>query len=398
MVKLNKLGQSGGSAAILIIVITVLIVLYILFLPPADRANLLSNNSNSATSGTDTGVILLKESPGTLDYISEDQRDYDFPAFTISTKIKAEILSSRSSLYVKNSVFERKEEVVQFTTNPNLTDNVMLSFNMDKAVGSLQITLNGETILNSELKAGNSPPISIDASRLHSSNELKFSVSSPGVAFWRYNEYSLKDVKITADVTDNSQSESTQVLSLTAEDLKYLKSAQLRYSPVCNLYEVSNLEVLINGESISVGVPDCGAYNYAPVADYMLKIGRNELTFKTDKGTIMIDRLRLTNNFETNNNNIYYFEMDDANFTNPQEPTTFKLKSDLDVFMDLNFPNTNPKRFEIYINGMKTGFNTAKIKETKQIDNYVKPGTNSVEIKPLQDMTMTEIRIRLKSS
>ncbi|MGV8162013.1 MAG: hypothetical protein ACP5N2_01615 [Candidatus Nanoarchaeia archaeon] len=398
MIKSNKKGQAGGGAAVLLIVITVLIVLYILFLPPADREALLANNSANSNTSSSSGLVLLRESPGTLDYIANDQKDYDFPSFTINTKVSGEVLTSRSSLYVKNSVFEKKEEVVVFSANPELTENVVLSFNIEKAEGSLRITLNGETMLDSDMVEGNSPPITIDAQKLQSSNELRFSVSSPGVAFWRYNEYRLKDVKITADVTDKSESESTQSFSLTAEDMKNLKTVQLRYIPVCNLHEISNMEVSINQNNLFRGLPDCGMYNYAPVAVEYLREGQNQMNFKVEKGSILIDRLRLTSNFETDNNPIYYFEMEESNFTNPDDPEDYALKSHLDVYMDLTFPNTNPKRFEIFINGMKIGFSTAKTKETRQIDNYVRPGTNSVEIKPLQDMTMTEIKIRLKNS
>jgi hypothetical protein len=398
MVKLNKSGQAGGSAAILLIVITVLIVLYILFLPPADREALLANNSAIHNGTSSTGQVLLKESPGKLNYISDNQKEYDFSAFTISTQVKGEVLMTRSSLYTKNSAFEKKTETIQFSATPGLTDNVLLSFNIENAVGNLHITLNGETILDANLQKGNSPPISIDSEKIQSSNEMVISVSSPGVAFWRYNEYRLKDIKITADVTDKSESESVQTLLLSEDDLSYLKSAQLRYSPVCNLYEISNLEVSVNGISIFRGIPDCGMYVYSPVASDILKQGQNEISFRVDKGTILVDRLRLTSTYEVDNNPIYYFEMEDDNFTNPQDPDKAVLKSNLDVYMDFVFPNTDAKRFEIFINGKKIGFNTAKTKETRQIDNYVRPGTNSVEIRPLQDMTMTEIKIRLKKT
>lgn len=395
MVKINKSGQAGNNAAILIIIITVLIVLYILFLPPAEREALLSNNSASTTTST-AGITLLKESPGALDYISDDQKDYDFPSFTISTQVRGEVLTSRSSLYAKNSVFERKEEKMMFSSNPDVTDNVLLSFNIEKAEGSLHITLNGETILSSELQEGNSPPISIDSSMLQTNNELVFSVSSPGVAFWRYNEYSLKDIKITADVTDKSRSENIQSVSLNGDDLKNLKSAQLRYSSVCDINGVSNLRIAINGINIFNGIPDCGIYNYAPIPSEALTEGTNRISFVIDEGSLLIDRMRLTSNFETENNPIYYFEMEDANFTNPDDPDDYMLSSNYDAFVDMTFPNTNQKRFELFINGKKLGFNTAKSTETRQIDNYLRPGTNSVEIKPLQDMTMTEIKIRVK--
>jgi hypothetical protein len=396
MVSLNRSGQAGGNAAIILIVVTAVIVLYILFLPPAEREALLSNASSNGTS-SGTGQVLLRESPGNLYYIANDQTDYDFPAFTVTTKISGEVIASRSSLYVKNSVFEKKEEKMQFNADPALTDNVLLSFNIDRMRGALRIELNGETILDSEFQQGNSPPITLPKEKLQGVNTLKFSVSSPGLAFWSYHEYRISGVKVTGDITDRSQSESTQNLLLTQSDVADLKSAQLRYSPVCNLNQISTLEVSLNGASLFKGLPDCGMYNYAPVAASLLRVGQNEIKFSVNKGTVLIDRLRLTSNFETDNNPIYYFEMDDANFTNPDDPEDYQLRSDRDAYMDLTFPNTDPKRFEVYINGKKIGFSTALRAETRQIDNYLKPGTNSVEIRPLQDLTMTEIKIRLKN-
>ncbi len=397
MVRCNKFGQAGGNAAIVLIIITAVIVLYILFLPPADRENLLNNTSSSSSSNT-TGQILLRESPGKLVYISNDENDYDFPSFTVSTKVSGEIITSRSSLYVKNSAFEKKEETMQFNLNPVLTDNVLLSFNIDKMSGTLHVELNGETILDSEFQTGNSPPITLPKEKLKDTNTLTFSVSSPGVAFWTYNEYRISNLKITGDVMDRTQSENTQSLTLSDSDLSNLKSAQLRYAPVCNVGGASSLEVFFNSVSIFRGLPDCGVYNYAPISTQMLHVGSNEIKFTVDKGSIMIDNMRLSNKYETDNNPIYYFEMDDANFTNAQDPANAQLISSRNAYVDLVFPNTEPKRFEIYINGKKIGFSTALRAETRQIDNYLRPGTNSVEIKPLTDVTITEIKIRLTNS
>jgi hypothetical protein len=398
MVRCNKSGQAGGNAAIVLIVITAVIVLYILFLPPADREALLSNASQYSNTSTGAGQVLLRESPGKLVYISNDQNDYDFPSFTVTTKISGEVITSRSSLYVKNSVFEKKEETMQFTLNPVLTDNVLLSFNIEKMSGALHVEFNGETILDSEFQEGNSPPITLPKEKLKDVNTLKFSVSGPGIAFWTYHEYRISNVKITGDVMDRSQSENVQTLTLTESNLANLKSAQLRYAPVCSVGGSSTLQIYFNGVSIFRGLPDCGMYNFAPISTQMLHSGMNEIKFTVDKGSIMIDNLRLSNKYEADNHPIYYFEMDDANFTNPNNPDNYQLISSRNAYVDLVFPNTEPKRFDVFINGKRIGFSTALRTETRQIDNYLRPGTNSVEIKPLTDLTITEIKIRLTSS
>ena len=66
------------------------------------------------------------------------------------------------------------------------------------------------------------------------------------------------------------------------------------------------------------------------------------------------------------------------------------------MLLELRFPDDKLKRFEIIINGKKIGFNTYQISESRKIDEYVLPGTNSIEIKPLQDITITELKVRTR--
>jgi len=401
--KTNRKGQSGSNAAIVIIISVVVMVLYILFLPPADRQELLQGTSSSSTSstGTASSKILLLEKPGNLSYFSSDEKSYDFPAFTINTEKKGQIIKSKSTLYVKNSVFEKIEENVDFSIDPTLSENLILSFNVAVGEGILTIELNGEKVYSGELSAGASIPVYLDSQSLSDYNTLRFSVSSPGVAFWRYNEYQLKDIKITADVTDISESQATQTITLQQKEIDRLTRARLRYDPVCIQTQVTNFEISLNNQRLFKGDPDCGVYNYIDLAKEDLAVGTNEFTFRIEKGKVLVDRLRLINSLEEAQYPIYYFEIDTSYFNRiksneTNEPDEYELKSKYEAVVDFTFPNTDKKRFEVFINGKKMSFNTYKIKETRSVDNYLTAGTNSVEIRPLEDVTINELKIRFR--
>lgn len=380
----------------------VVMILYILFLPPADRQDLLQGTATTTgTTSTASSKTLLLEKPGTLTYFSSSEKDYDFPAFTINTEKKGQIIKSKSSLYVKNSVFDKIEEDVDFSIDPDLSENLILSFNVAIGEGTLNVELNGETVFNGELTQGASIPIYLDAQSLSDYNTLRFSVSSPGIAFWRYNEYRLTDLKITADVTDISESEATQTLTLQQKEIDRLSRARLRYSPVCTQTKVTNFEIALNNQRLFKGEPDCGVYNYIDIQKEDLAVGTNELKFRVEEGKVLVDRLRLTNSLEEAEYPIYYFEMDTSYFNRiksneTDEPDEYELKSKYEAVLDLTFPNTDKKRFEIFLNGKKMSFNTYKIKETRSVDNYLTAGTNSVEIRPLDDVTINELKIRFR--
>ncbi len=400
---INRKAQSGSNAAIVIIISVVIMVLYILFLPPADREELLQGSSSAGTvvSSSTSSKTLLVEKPGNLTYFSSNEKEYDFPAFTINTETKGEIIKSKNSLYIKNSVFEKIEEEMSFTIDPELSDNFILSFNTELGEGTLIIDLNGETIYSGTLSEGNSIPIYLDSQSLTDYNTLRFEASSPGIAFWRYNEYRLRDLKITADVTDISKSQADQSLTIPEREIDRLSKARLRYIPVCIQDQVTNFEVALNNKRLFKGDPDCGVYNYLDLNKEDLAIGTNEFTFKIEKGKILLDRLRLTNSLEEEKYPVYYFEMDDSYFNRiksnkTNEPDEYELKSKYDAVIDFTFPNTDLKKFEIFINGKKMSFNTYKVKETRSVNKYLTAGTNSVEIRPLKDMSINELRIRFR--
>ena len=85
---MKKRADGAPAAATLLAIIMGLIVLYVLFIPPAERAKLLGDDSTTTSMGSTTtkGLVLLKESPGRVDFLPEDTNEHALPAVYIFIK------------------------------------------------------------------------------------------------------------------------------------------------------------------------------------------------------------------------------------------------------------------------------------------------------------------------
>lgn len=393
---LSKKAQAGNQAAILVIVIAVLLILFILSISPEAREELL--NDGTTTPGSDPAfpdsITLIRANPGTIKYSPENEKIHEFAPFILNAEVKGENIYTKNSMYLKNSAFEKITDTFTFKINPELTSNVLLNFNVQNAKGSLIIILNEETIFNAPLTTGNSPAINIPATRLKQENTITFQTTNPGAAFWRYNYYEINNINIYADIRDLTRSRATQSFNIDPKEANEMKISNLRYLPTCNLQTTKETTILINNLQIYRAIPDCEVFNNIPIPTSHLKEGVNEITFSIREGQILIDRARITNQLETPQNTIYYFEVRDKyfNFINDE----YELKREYETMLDITFPNTNQKRFELIINGKPMNFNTARLRETRNANLFLQPGTNSIEIKPQSELTITEIRMRIR--
>ncbi|MCF7866659.1 hypothetical protein K9L67_01625 [Candidatus Woesearchaeota archaeon] len=72
-----------------------------------------------------------------------------------------------------------------------------------------------------------------------------------------------------------------------------------------------------------------------------------------------------------------------------------QLSEMYDIKYEMTFPNNDKKELNIWINGKKFGINTLEEKYDRLIDEYVKSGSNSIEIRPEKDATITELVVKL---
>ncbi len=336
--KSSRRAQTASSAATLIVIVAGLILLYVLFLPSTEREALLQDDytyskgtgvsstlpSTSADAAAAiaalVGETILEESPGRIDYLSETAYEHELSAVNLYTSTSAQVLFNLDSIYVKNGIFDQSfREVTFYINDPDYTNHVLLSFNVVGARGRLQILLNGETVLDAELRKGSPEPLDLSGYQLRDVNKLEFSVSEVGYAFWTTNEYQLEKIMITGDITDISQQTSKTTFTVSDTEKYNLERARLYYYPDCNPKQVGALTIMVNNNVIYKSIPDCQQINVVEFSPTALSAGDNYLLFKTEKGEYLIYSISVKTELANQEYPTYYFELDEDAFIYSEE-------------------------------------------------------------------------------
>lgn len=400
---MNKRGQSGANSAILVALMALAIILYILFLPPDVREDLLDGNrTQNGGSGDSTALnlTLLHEKPGTISYVDFGYRNHELPSFRLYSADVGSVLKEQDSIYLKNSAFEKKFATISFKAeNPGLK-NFLLSFNVEKAKGRLLINLNGQNIFDRALSEGSPLPIKLPQDLIKEENILEFQASQVGFAVWSYNQYLLKNIKVTADYTDTSAGKSTHRFFISKEEKENLESATVFFFPRCSTEESGLLTIDLNNARIYSSIADCGVNNNIPVGTNHLYEGENTIEFKASKGSYLVDNLRVRTYIKKPAYPIYYFNIKNDFFRsindNDPEKDEFKEKYE-DVILKIRFANEEAKKADIIINGYpRIHLDTRQLNYERTIKGFVYHGANSIEISPKTTLNIVELKIIVK--
>lgn len=388
----SKLAQSASGAGVTIIIIAVLIVLYILFLSPADRAELLGDPvpGGVGAGGIATGAksVLFSRTPGRLFPPSANSIEHTIPSFMVFTVTNANELKRTSSLYVTNSAFSDKSGELVFFFDPLTMSDVKLSFNVKKHSGRLIIWLNEYKIFEGEINEASPNPINLPKEYLTTKNTLLFQVSSPGVAFWRFNEYALENVLVSGQVTDFSGAFSEQHFSIADTEFENLESAVFDFLPDCPPREEGLLQILINNRVIFTSFPDCGIQTRIEVSKEFLKPGDNILVATTNAGSFLIDLPKITTLLKEASKPVFYFNV-------PTSLYDAMYYGERGVVMTLRFTDsTSVKQGTLEINGFMVYFETQNIIYQTFLDpQFLVIGPNSISIIPQANpMDVVELR------
>lgn len=393
----KKRGQSSGAgAASLVAIIAALIVLYILFLEPADREELLgedNNNHNNGNSKTENKniTVLLDEKPGRLDFLTDDKFEISIQPFNLYKTTNAAEIESLNDFSVRNGLFDKRDiEKSFFIDDLDNTDNVLLSFLAKIHNGILSIDLNGENIYEGSIETQNVEPISLMKQKLkQGENTLKFSVSGVGAVFWRTNEFSLSNVKVVGDITDISKQKTRNVF--TVEPWKYnnLDKATLKFNPNCKKADVGSLDVMINGKNVFSGTPDCGILNKYEIPTSVLDAGLNDVVFTTNKGSYLIDQIKVNLELEELSNPLYWFEVSEKQLEN-----ITKGIDDLNLTMKFVDDDEN-KELDINVNGHMKRIDQEEPKFIYNINGWAEEGRNYIKLVPKDTVDIVSLKIEL---
>lgn len=378
------------SAAVLVAIIAAVIILYILFLPAEERNELLNiTEDKEGDEKTDRDILLL-EYPREMIHYGQKLIEHEIDPINLYIKEEDVILKEAESLYVKNGWFDKRIKEIDFQVELEKIDRIILSFNIKKHKGTLIVKLNGNEIYGNEIAASNIEPIELPKEALQNENTLTLQVLGVGLAFWRTNEYTLEGVKVIASTIDKGSMASKNLFLVSDEEKSLVKESYLRFSPECAVRDVGPLEIQVNNNLIHSTVPDCGSYAKIEFSPIYLLAGENALTFKTDKGHYLIDRIALKTELKETPSYTYYFDLTKDQFKDVGD-------GDKDINLTFTFVDDEElKEATLYINGRKTNIpKTYGLTWSKDISDYVKEKSNSLKIKPEVTMEVAELRIEL---
>ncbi|MFT4311702.1 MAG: hypothetical protein ACMXYF_00550 [Candidatus Woesearchaeota archaeon] len=319
-VRLNtRAVDDRSTGAPFVIVLTLLIIFYILFLPPGDRASLLGENGPSGP-GTPSqpsqvrpgeslvslgsGDSFVFEGPGRVTVQAQNQYEHMLSTFALRGEYEAQILAERQSVLVSRSLFERQDQVLQFSMDsPHQNARAVLDFGAGS--GLVTVTHNENTVFQGPITQ---PGVVIDLPRLYEKNELRVQVESPGFAFWTKNQYPLRFMRVQADVLEQSTLDASQSFSLRPIEIQNLNSARLRFFAECQS-DVGKLTVYINQNRTFSNVVDCGNINVISIAKSKLVSGQNVIDFELDYGVVLLDQIRVLTDLHRDEGLMYYFDL-----------------------------------------------------------------------------------------
>lgn len=337
MFRKNKKSQEsgGGSAAVLVTIIALMVILYILFLPPEERQDILDEGGSSSgssgiivpgdSSGSESDVVedetvLLLENPGLLSIQGDDRIHHFIPRVRLFEQSSGVVLEDYSAIAAKRSLYEKQPKVLSLSLdNVDNTRNLLINFVVKKAVGDLIIRFNDEEIYEGYLSTGNVQPIKIKDDMLQKNNIVEFSVSSPGLKFWKTNEYYLENIQVIGTLEDASHLSTKNKFYIAKDELESANKMEMKYYPNCDSKKIGPLIIEVNNNEVYSGTPLCNIENHIEFGPELIHLGDNDIEFSTTKGEYEINRIDMKANVEEEDDYVYYFDLDKDYFIDVEE-------------------------------------------------------------------------------
>ncbi len=401
---LNKKGQDAGPVAVLIFIITLMIILYVLFIPEDVRNDLLDgddpfsdytgDNDDRDRDGRDRqdADVLLDESPGQLTPEGRDNFEYTMPSITIYEETEAQEIRKENPFVVKNGWFSKRTKNVTFAIDDiDLVNNLLLSFNAPQHEGELTIRLNGDRIFESPVTSYSVDAITLPKELLvEGNNLLVFSTSSVGIRFWASNDYSIQNLVILGDVTDISRQRGLNTFYVQ-DGRNALDEVRLRYVPECFNQDVGVLDINLNGKRVFSGVPDCGTVNRINLDPDLVVSGVNDVTFTTNKGSYIVDRILVTTELKEKQYPTYYFNIDEDDWDDIDSNKYFA-----NLTMRFLVPDDHYTDIKVNINGDFVGVYTRDEEYTRNIDEFLREDNNVIRLEPEEVVDILELKVEIE--
>ncbi len=392
--KLMSSKAQAAGAAVLIAIIAGVLILFIVLIPPAERAQLLGEQepgSSSSSSGSlgQTGVVknFLRQNPGRIDYLAQREIEHPLPVITVYTSEESKIISEKNVISAKRGILSKKPSEFTFRVdNLNDLNSPLLSFSTKSLQGHLTITLNGEEVYAGD-PSGSVRPIALPRNLLQSENILVFMVSSPGLAFWRTNEFVAEQVRVVADVTNRESQTANHVFLVSETEKNNLEKVTLKFQPECRYGEAGPLSIRLNGNEVYNALADCDV-TLIPIelSSGDIRQGENTIVFSTTRGTYVLTHVTVVSKLQEVDFPTYYFELSQEEYEEIVDgPRQLRVALS---FVDV----TKNREGQVIVNGNSHHFDTRNSTISFDVSDDAVRGTNSVKILPRKTLEVRELR------
>ena len=399
MLRSKKAASEGTAIATIIIIIALFMTLYILFIPPAEREQLLQQNTTTTPSSggtTSSGRLeLLAESPGMVTPTTEFATVHRIPSINLFLRDEPKITTLAQNLQVSKGVFSESSPQIRFQTEDlTETNAVTIFFAVEKADGELRIKVNGNTIYTEEIEQPGVKSIEIAKSYLKDDNKLEFKVSSPGIAFWSTNKYSLKDVRIKQEF-ERRNNEETRTFTLPQQEKDNMINAKVTYTQQCNVPftsgQTARLDILLNDRRAHTSEIRCITTQDEMELDPELFVeGSNTITFRLEKGDFSFNLLKLQTESRESERPTYFFALTTNQYNDIQSG---ERALNLQLLLDSTRESKNAR---ILVNNNEIMMQTDRNSFDQNLKDYVQEGTNFIKIVPENSFTIIGLKVTLE--
>jgi len=373
----------ASSISGFIFLMALFIVIYVLLIPPADREELLNENTTSNNVDEIADEIILEQEPGRLRITNDDSIIHNIASINLYQKEEPEITDLANTLYLEKSLTsETKRNLIFNVDDLENLELVTLVFVAVESKGNLIINLNGIDIYNSYSQGLTNVILPKDL--LQESNVLKFSVSSP--MLFGKNEYTLSNVKVreSYELTNTKERRYIEISDQERGD------AELRYFLYCNKDEKARLRIFMNEEEIENQIISCSSVERKiDVDEEDLVSGENELMFEIDKGDYLFRKIEL----ETETNSKGYISY---KFSITENEYDDIMDEDREAILFLDFNDREDKRATVSINGNEFTLDTDDVDYERDISRLIDEGTNFIRIYPEVEFNIDLLKITLE--
>lgn len=375
--------KGNGSIGGLVFLIAIFIILYMLVMPPCEKCELLDlGNCEDVCGEGGVSGVLLYDNPGLVE--KSNVSVYDLDQINLYIRTDDEIERLASSLFVSRSWFGNVDQDLNFVLEDlNNLEGVYFTFNVEAGKGTLFIELNDHVIFSEKIENPKGKVVELPISYLKKKNHIKLYVDSPGLAFWRNNKYNLRDLDIKQEF-ERVHHEEVVSFSVSKDELNHLLESNLEFSGFCNGMDgISMLKVYLNDNLIyTESIDRCVSFERQVDVDKEdLKIGNNELSFVIDRGNFLLNPVRVINRLDAELYPSYSFDVD----------------GDVYDFADRYYlslkTGDGEKETKIIINNYNIDFDSSDNYFEKEITNFVREGSNYLEIVPVNAFNLNEIKI-----